>query len=304
MIFKNAALFRATLPQDGTDIETSLGNHQFAPCGATQQASSGWVPPRGEDGGDMIEVIDGQWLMALKTETKLLPGAVVKEHVKKLAAQIERNTGRKPGRKQTKELKEQATLELLPMAFTKQSVTGVWLSPADGWLVVDTASASKADAVLTALVKSVPGLVVHALHTCEAPSAVMANWLLTGEPAADFTLDRECELKGTDEMKSVVRYGRHPLDIDEVRGHIKQGKMPTRLAMTWNGRLSFTLTDQGALRKIEFLDGVLDDQGDTADRFDADAAILTGELRKMLPALVEALGGEHTTGGLDMGGAA
>ena len=304
MIFKTASLFRATLPQDGTDIDTSLGNHQFAPCGATQQASSGWVPPRGEDGGDMIEVIDGQWLMALKTETKLLPSAVVKEHVKKLAAQIERDTGRKPGRKQTKELKEQATLELLPMAFTKQSVTGVWLSPADGWLVVDTASASKADAVLTALVKSVPGLVVHALHTCESPSAVMANWLLTGEPAADFTLDRECELKGTDEMKSVVRYGRHPLDIDEVRGHIKQGKMPTRLAMTWNGRLSFTLTDQGSLRKIEFLDGVLDDQGDTDDRFDADAAILTGELRKMLPALVEALGGEHTPGGLDMGGAA
>jgi recombination associated protein RdgC len=306
MIFKHATLFRFAgedLNLADMNYDIDLYAHQFAPCGATQQASSGWVPPRGEDGGDMIEVINGQWLMALKTETKLLPGAVVKERVKLLAAEIERNTGRKPGRKQTKELKEQATLELLPMAFTKQSVTGVWLSPADGLLVVDTASLTRADAVLTALVEAMPGLVVQALHTNESPAAVMADWLLTGEPAADFTLDRECELKGTDEMKSVVRYGRHPLDIDEVRGHIQQGKMPTRLAMTWNGRLSFVLTDQGTLRKIEFLDGVLDSQGNAADRFDADAAILTGELRKMIPDLIEALGGEHVPAGME-GGAA
>jgi recombination associated protein RdgC len=145
--------------------------------------------------------------------------------------------------------------------------------------------------------------VVQALHTNESPAAGSPVSSQSAITAADFTLDRECELKSADEMKSVVRYGRHPLDIDEVRGHIQQGKRPTRLAMTWNGRLSFVLTDQGTLRKIEFLDGVLDSQGDAADRFDADTAILTGELRKMIPALIEALGGEHVPAGME-GGAA
>lgn len=127
------------------------------------------------------------------------------------------------------------------------------------------------------------------------PAAVMSDWLLSGEPAADFTVDRECELKTPDEMKSVVRYARHPLDIEEVREHIRQGKVPTRLALTWNARIAFTLTDLLQIRRIEFLDGVFEDDASVSkeERFDADAAIATAELRRLLPALVEALGGEH-----------
>lgn len=304
MIFKNASLYRASAGegQNLVDLDTKLGNHLFSPCGSTQEASSGWVPPR-EEHGELIEVVHGQWLMTLKTEQRILPGSVVKERVKELAAEIERTTGHKPGRKQSKELKEQATLELLPVAFTKASTINVWLSPEDGLVVVDTASSSKADVVLTALVKAIPGLVVQHLQTNDSPTAVMADWLLTGEPAENFTIDRECELKSTDEMKSVVRYGRHPLDIDEVRTHIKQGKVPTRLATTWNGRMSFVLTGLGTLRKIEFLDGVLDGEGPAEDRFDADAAILTGEMRRMIPDLIWALGGEHVPAAGDLGAA-
>ncbi|MFM2054347.1 MAG: hypothetical protein RL456_2384, partial [Pseudomonadota bacterium] len=182
-----------------------------------------------------------------------------------------------------------------PRAFTKRAAVHVWLSPDDRWLVVDTGSTGLADEVVTLLVKALDGLAVQALHTVESPSAVMADWLVTGEPAADFAVDRECELKTSDEMKSVVRYARHPLDIEEVRQHIAQGKRPTRLAVTWSGRVSFTLTESMQLRRLEFLDGVLDEEaGRTeAERFDADAAIVTAELQRLLPALVEALGGEH-----------
>ena len=149
--------------------------------------------------------------------------------------------------------------------------------------------------MVTLLVKALPGLSVQALHTNESPAAVMSDWLLSGEPAADFTVDRECELKTPDEMKSVVRYARHPLDIEEVRDHIRQGKVPTRLALTWNARIAFTLTDLLQIRRIEFLDGVFEDDASVSkeERFDADAAIATAELRRLLPALVEALGGEH-----------
>ena len=98
-------------------------------------------------------------------------------------------------------------------------------------------------------------------------------------------------------MKSVVRYARHPLDIDEVRQHIAAGKRPTRVALTWQGRVSFVLTEQGVLRKIEFVEGKLSGpagpgRGQADDPFDANAAIATGELGRLLPDLIEALGGE------------
>ena len=78
----------------------------------------------------------------------------------------------------------------------------------------------------------------------------MATWLMTKESPNSFTVDRECELKASDESKAVVKYGRHPLDIDEVAQHIAQGKIPTKLALTWNDRVSFVLTSSMQLKKL------------------------------------------------------
>lgn len=296
-MFKNLTVFRIG-PDWAADLlqaEAALDKDRFVECGATQQQSAGWVAPRGPAEAPLLESIAGQWLLRLMVEQRVVPGAVVKRRTDEIADQLEQSTGRRPGRKQTKELKEQALLELLPQAFTKRASIGVWLSPTDRWLIVDTGSATRADEVVTLLVKALQGLSVQALHTNESPAAVMSDWLLSGEPAADFTVDRECELKTPDEMKSVVRYARHPLDIEEVREHIRQGKVPTRLALTWNARIAFTLTDLLQIRRIEFLDGVFEDDASVSkeERFDADAAIATAELRRLLPALVEALGGEH-----------
>jgi recombination associated protein RdgC len=71
--------------------------------------------------------------------------------------------------------------------------------------------------------------------------------------------------------------------------------VPTQLALTWNDRVSFVLTDTAQVKKLKLLDVVLDgvqEGGKDDDGFDTDAAILTGELSALLPDLLEALGGE------------
>ena len=111
-----------------------------------------------------------------------------------------------------------------------------------------------------------------------------------------FTVDRECELKSANEEKAVVRYARHPLDIEEVQAHIDAGKLPTKLALTWDDRVSFMLTEGLQIKKVSFLDTVF--EGTKADDggFDTDVAIATGELVKLIPDLIEALGGESESG--------
>lgn len=298
-MFKNLTVYRIgpDWTADAGAIASALDKQRFVPCGATQQESIGWVEPRGEAHAPLVEVVDGQIILKLKSEKRLLPGSVVKERVEEIAEQIEEQTGRKPGKKQTKELKEQALLELLPMAFTKRSALMVWIAPRERLLVVDAGGQGRADEVVGLLVKALDGLAVSHLQTELSPASAMTGWLGTGEPPYGFTVDRECELKSPDEMKSVVRYARHPLDTDEVKQHITQGKVPTRLAMTWLDRVSFVLTESLQVKKLAFLDVVLEarDAGGKPSKdeaFDADAALATGELRRMIPELVEALGGE------------
>ena len=293
-MFKNLIAYRISplWPADLAAIEEALAKSPFIECGATQQKSAGWVPPRGEAHGALVESIGGQWIARLMTETKAVPASVLARKVAEKAARIEQETGRKPGRKETKALKDEALLDLLPMAFTKQASTWVWIDPTARLLVLDTSSQGRADEVVSMLVGSLPGLSVSLLHTQTSPQAAMAHWLATQEPPAGFSIDRECELKAADESKAVVKYGRHPLDIAEVQEHIKQGKLPTKLALTWDDRVSFVLTEGLQIKKLAFLDSVF--EGTKADDggFDTDVAIATGELRKLIPDLIEALGGE------------
>ncbi|MBP3979378.1 MAG: recombination-associated protein RdgC [Gammaproteobacteria bacterium] len=302
-MFKNMIVYRIA-PQwqvELTQVEEALAKAPFLECGATQEKSLGWVPPRGDAHGPLAESVGGQWILRFMVESKVLPGSVLARRVKEKAERIEQETGRKPGKKESKELKDEAKLDLLPMAFTKQGSMWVWIDTASRLLVLDTSAQGRADEVVTLLVESLPGLSVSLINTQTSPQAAMSHWLSTQEPPVGFTVDRECELKSADEAKAVVRYARHPLDIEEVQAHIAAGKLPTKLAMTWDDRVSFMLTEGLQIKKVAFLDTVF--EGTKADDggFDTDVAIATGELVKLIPDLIEALGGEAESGVAESG---
>ncbi len=303
-VFKNVIVFRIepSWSQTLVQAEDALGAFRFAPCAPSQEKSVGWSEPRGEENGPLVESVGGQWLLEFMIESKALPASVVRRKVEERCAQIEATTGRKPGKKEKRDLKEDITHELLPMAFTRHARIAVWIDPVERRLVVNASNAARADEIVTSLVSALEGFSVAMLQTQMEPAAAMSNWLATQEPPAGFTIDRECELRATDESKSVVRYAKHALDIEEVRQHIADGKRPTRLAMTWDDRVSFELTESMQIRKIVFLEGT-DSAASTAsasggkeDNFDADAAIATGELGQLVPELLEALGGEMQLG--------
>ncbi len=293
MVYRIGAAWAPSVAQ----VEDGLAQARFVECGATQEKSVGWIAPRGEAHGALVEAVGGHWILKLMIESKAVPAGVVKRKVQERLAQIEATEGRKPGKKETREIKEDAKLVLLPMAFSKQASVTVWIAPAAQLLVIDAASQAKADEVVTCLVKSLDGMAVTPLQTTSSAAAAMSQWLTSQEPPAGFSVDRECELKASDESKAAVKYSKHPLDIDEVRQHIAAGKLPTKLAMTWNDRVSFLLTESMQLKKLAFLDVVF--EGAAAqedDGFDADAAIATGEMSRLIPELMEALGGEVVLG--------
>ncbi|GAO68659.1 recombination-associated protein RdgC [Comamonas sp. E6] len=297
-MFKSMIIYRIaeSWQSDLQALEDALQKTVFEECGATQERSIGWVPPRGEQHGLLVESVAGQWVMRFMTEAKVLPASVLNRKVNEKAEHIEKTEGRKPGKKEKRDLKDEAKLDLLPMAFTKQGSMWVWIDPQARTLVLDTSAQGRADEVVTLLVEGLPGFALALLDTQTSPQAAMAHWLMTQEPPAGFSADRETELKACDESKAVVRYARHPLDIDEVRKHIEQGKLPTKLAMTWDDRVSFVLTEGLQIKNIALLDAVMDGNSQDDGGFDTDVAIATGELSRLIPDLIEALGGEGRNG--------
>jgi recombination associated protein RdgC len=303
-MFKNALIYRIT-EWDRTalsSLEDRLAAGRFAECGATQPESAGWVQPRGDKHSSLMESVGGQLILQLCVERKAVPSSVIKTQLQARLDKIEQETGRRPKGKMAKELKEEIVQDLLPRAFPKRSSNLVWIDQKAGLVVINAGSTKSADRIVTLLVAALGGgVVLRPINTQIAPATAMADWLRTKEAPPFFTIDRECELKQPDSEKATVRYARHTLDIDEVAEHITQGKLPTQLAMTWNSRVSFVLNETLAVKKIKLLDVVLEGSapaGKDDGGFDADVAITTGELRLLLPDLIDALGGELPADGL------
>ena len=292
MIYRIGAGWTASVEQ----MEEALAALPFSPCGATQDKAVGWVPPRGQTHGALVESVGGHRVMRFQIETKAVPGPVIKRHLEERVADIEAREGRKPGRKENRDLRDEIVQTLLPMAFAKSASVMVWMDLQAGRLVMDTSSQARADEVITALVKGLDGLQLSPLNTQMSPQASMTAWLTGGADdwPAHFAPGREVELKSADELKSVVKFTRHHLDDEQMRLHISQGKLPTKLALDWDGRVSFVLTESTVLAKVAFLDGVFEDHANAEEEggFDADVAIATGELGALINDLTEALGGE------------
>jgi recombination associated protein RdgC len=302
-MFKNVMVYRIAdgwSPSLG-DVETALQAARFTPCAATQDKSIGWLEPRGQAHGPLVESVGGQWIAKLMIESKSVPGAVVRRRVDELCAEIETTTGRKPGKKERRNLQDDVLLELLPLAFAKQATVTVWIDMAQRRLVLDCASQGKADEVISALIKALPGFSIALLQTATTPQSAMTGWLLTTAPEewpADLCIERDCMLKAVGEDASSIRYTRHTLATDDVRKHVTEGKLPTQLALSWDGRVAFVLTETLQLKKVQFLDGVMDASpaDKDEDRFDTDVALATGLLTPLLDSLIEALGGEMQWG--------
>ncbi len=300
MWFKNIQLYRLTTPLniDHPKLEAQLSRGPFIKCPSNQPMSRGWASPRND--GELVFSLGGQWLIALAVEQRLLPSSVVNEEVKERAEGIEAQQGYAPGRKQLKELKERVTEELMPRAFTSRRSTFVWIDPVNGWFCVDASSPAKGEEVIEHLRHCLDEFPLTMLHTNLSPVSAMADWLAGGEAPEGFTIDRDCELKACSEEKSSVRYARHPLDGDviegEVKAHLAGGKLPTKLALTWDERISFILTEKLEIKHLAFLDLLMEQAEKTAEhaseQFDADFALMTGELARFLPQLIAALGGE------------
>jgi recombination associated protein RdgC len=302
-MLKNALIYRIEHWDQPSlaEIADRLSGSPFVECGLTQPESAGWVAPRGDKHDALAEMVGGQLVVKLCAERRAVPGSAVKQQLQAQLDAIEQQTGRRPKGKQLKEMKEAVVHALMPRAFPKRTDTLVWIDLQARMVWVGAGSTKRGDVVVTRLIECLGGgLKLALLQTELSPATAMSLWLSEKEAPSGFSIDRECELKQPDSEKATVRYARHTLDIDEVGEHIRQGKLPTQLALTWASRVSFVLTEALALKKIQLLDVVLEGAGvDAANAgqddngFDADVAIATGELRQMLPALIEALGGLH-----------
>lgn len=300
MWFKNLAVFRFTEPFElsALDLEQKLAQLPFMPCGAQQETSIGWVAPLGRNGEQYVHSSSGFMMLCAQKEEKVLPAAVINEWVAERIQEVEDREARKLAKKERSTIKDEVIFELLPKAFSFSRKTYAYIDPQGGWLIVDAASAKKAEELVSLLRKCLGSLPVVLPTTREKPCSVLTQWLLSADTPSDVVIEDECELRSPEEEGGIVRCKRHDLTLPEIKNHLDNGKQVIKLALTWADRLSFVIDEHLTVKRLRFLDLVQEqvqdaDAGDAAAVFDTEFSIMSLELAGFLPRLLELFGGEN-----------
>lgn len=295
-MFKNARPWRFTKPFDITPdaLADQLREDQLKPIGPQEMKRSGWCPIV----DDEFVVADGCLLICLRTDERILPAHVVKRYANDKARAIEQETGRRVGRKEMQQIKDDVALELMPRAFVKTSHTLAFLAPHDGLVVVDSQSAKGAEDLLSMLRRTLGSLPVRPVAVEASPRFTMTGWLSESVETPDQIVPGEaCEMHGLGEKGGKVKVKGLDLRGDEVTVHIHAGKQVVSLEAEFDGVLSGTIGEDISVKGIKWLDILREklddvDPDDREGRLRAEFYLTSRELLRFFAVLFAAFGGE------------
>jgi len=300
MWFSNLQFYRFTKPFTLSPdvLVESLANKVFRPCGNLDLFTYGWVSPLGRYSDELVHIVNGHTFLCARKEEKIIPASVVRDMVNEKAQHIEEQQGRPVRRKEREGIKEEVLLDMLPKAFTRSQLTFLYISPKDNLLVVNSSSTKKTEELLSYLRSTIGSLPIVSPALCQPPSAIMTRWLVDNDAPEDFIIEDECELREPGDEGSIVRCKRQDLVSDEIRVHLEAGKQATKLSITWQDSLSCMLNEDLTIQRLRFNQEVLDqgsniDSDDILAQMDNDFSIMTLELARFIPRLLEVLGGEN-----------
>ncbi len=294
-MFRNVRFFHVDgdWPDSEDAVSEKLQRSAFEPCGPLTERRSGWVPIDAESSTSLARRVNGADLIKLRSQSRVLPAAAVREELEKRIEEYQARMQEKPSARETRRLKAETRDELLPKAMLKSDRIHGYVDLKQKLLGIDAAQNAAAERFLLHLRTPFDGITITPLQF-ERPIGELLNKIFFGSAPRQFAVGRECRMQDPAEPRSVVRWTDFDLNDSTIKDHVANGMRLTHLAIVYDNLLSCVMDEEGVIRKMRFLgaDDVGDDDGDPLARMDAEFVLMTGTLRHMLADMRGLLGGK------------
>ncbi len=176
--FKNLMVYRLSrdIELRAEEMEKQLAELTFTPCGSRDMAKTGWVSPMGLHSDALTHTANGQIIICARKEEKILPSPVIKQALEAKIQKLEADQGRKLKKTEKDSLKDEVLHSPPPRAFSRFSQTMMWIDTVNGLIMVDCASAKKAEETLALLRKTLGSLPVVPLTLKNPIELTLTEW--------------------------------------------------------------------------------------------------------------------------------
>lgn len=284
-LIKATRIFNAALPS-AEAMRGHLANEAFAEPLATQLTTCGFVPM---EQGTYVTEFPGGYAFRFRIAQKVLPASVIKDALASEIKAIEADTGRKPGKNEKREIKENIIEDLAQQAFVRYTDVIAYFRQETNHLFVPTLSKAVGDKLMTKLVAAVESVkteTIHVSNVTQGLTARLTHWL-TGDEGAfgEFYPVNEAEMKQDTRSVKVKMTGLQQAR-SALMAALAQEFAVSSIGLSLDGD-EFKLTDDFKLRSINLLDPEQGEQLEEEPTFEAQAGIEVDSIGLIVDQLVE-----------------
>lgn len=277
------------------EMESTISAQKIKPCGKYDTGNHGWDGVYKEGGDDRFFLKASQaYVFKLKINEKILPSSVVKEKVDEIIEERQESTGEKLKKSEINAIKEAVTKELLPQAFIKASYVHGYIDVKNKILVVDAASPKRAELFVNQLRETFGSMPVELINNQDV-GMKLTQIIKRGEVNNKFRIGKDCVLKNPND-KDKITASNFDLASEQITNHVDNGLFVTDLDLIWQERISFRVTSDFKIKKVNFTDvaqeQLKEDSGESTDEYSyltAGMFIMVEDFAEMLNDLEEVI---------------
>lgn len=291
MWFNNLLFFTYEKPLEMSidELKTAMEDYHLKSCPPHAKSVMGFDSLSNHEPDIRIYSTNDCHVGVLTQSQRLLPSSVLNAALEQKKQAYEFDNQRPMNRAETLQAKEMLEFELLPKAFIVDKKRWFYIDTKKQWVVVNSAQPAQASDVLSYLIKVTGSLGYSPLALSDALPELMKQWLQVPLSLGHgFELGKHCQLVHLDEDKSTYNCKDIKLHHQELCELLDKGFAVASIELVWEEKLSFSLTDQFVFKKVKCLDCLTETLKEHRDlathwaQFDADMALLAGELRNLI----------------------
>ena len=277
--------FKASIAYDADSLAQKLEDYCFEPSIPSVPGSHGFVSPFGTESAALVHAANGYMMICLQFEEKVLPAQVVKQEVDARVKEIQAQQDRKVRSKERQSIKGEITFALLAKAFRKTTCVHAYIDTHNQTLLINSTNNKKIEDFIFILKQSLNCDLAQP-HTKRIPS-LMTQWIINNTYPNNFGIEKACVLQDPQQQSRVIRCQQQDPFSSSIQSLIKDGCEVIQLALNWEDRIQFVLTEDFSFKSIRFQDEIIamakDNYSETPEQqFDADFVIMTETFKQLL----------------------